>query len=84
MHTSELLCGSPQTSISWRVFQQIVGFSGEIVAYQELHALRGNATSELRLCNHNDDGNEKISGNVQHIFCTFRCRYCTTEVAKLN
>ena len=25
---------------SSRVFQQIVGFSGEIIAYQELHALR--------------------------------------------
>ena len=83
MHTSELLCGYPQTSISSRVFQQIVGFSGEIVAYQELHALRGNGTSELRLCNHNDDGNVK-SGNVQHTICTFRCRHCTTEVVKLN
>ena len=84
MHTSELLCGYPKTSISSRVSQQIVGFSGEIVAYQELHALRGNASTELRLCNHNDDGNEKISENVQHTFYKFRCRHCTTEAVKLN
>ena len=84
MHTSELLCGYPQTSISSCIFQQIVDFSGEIVAYQELHALRGNASSELRLCNHNDDGNEEISENVQHTFCKFCCRHCTTEVVKLN
>ena len=84
MHTSELLCGYPKTSISSRVSQQIVGFSGEIVAYQELHALRGNASTELRLCNHNDDGNEKISENEPHTFCKFRCRHCPIEVVTLN
>ena len=61
MHTSELLCGYPQTSISSRVFQQIVGFSGEIVAYQELHGLRGNATSELRLCNHKENKRKRAA-----------------------
>ena len=33
-------------SISSRVFHQVVGFSGEIVAYQKI-VVCGNATSEL-------------------------------------
>ena len=50
---------------SSRVFQQIVGFSGEIIAYQELHALRAQ-------CNHSDEGNEKISEKINLWMCRAR------------
>ena len=73
---------------SARVFQQIVGFSGEIVAYQELHALcdvallASSVQPQRRGKRENKRKDKPLK--VQRTFCKNRCRHCTANVVKLK
>ena len=70
---------------SSRVFQQIVGFSGKMIAYQEFHALRdvtllaSSVQPQRRGKREYKRKNKPL--NVQR---TNRCRHCTTNVVILN
>ena len=76
MHTSELLCGYPQTSISSRVFYQILGFLGEIVGYQmimncTLCVVTLLASSVQPQRRRKREKERKKTLNVQHTFARF-------------
>ena len=89
MHTSELLCGYPQTSISSRVFYQILVFLGEIVGYQMIMnctlcvvtLLASSVQPQRRRKRENE--RKKNCQRAAH-FCKVRCRHRKTDVVKLN